>query len=123
MSAAGAPGLILPDSVTSVEPQHAGCAVVTGAHGGASVVRDGRAVRALPYVFNDAGIGRDDAGVAAREALQQVGITAATVLRVPARSGEARDRWEHGMVPRADAQPILPGVRVGERRRDAVKAA
>jgi hypothetical protein len=123
MAAAGTPRLILLDSVTSVEPQHAGCVVVTGSHGGASVVRYARAVRALLYVFNDAGIGRDEAGVAALHALGQAGIAAAAVSHMTAHIGEARDSWEHGIVSRANAGAVSLGVRVGERLRDTVRTA
>ncbi len=60
-----APRLVLLDSVTQVTPAHAGSLVVTGSHGGASVVPYARAVRAWLYVFNDAGVGKDGAGIAA----------------------------------------------------------
>jgi len=122
MVAAGTPRLVLLDSVTQVEPQHAGCIVVTGSHGGASVVRYARAVDALLYVFNDAGIGRDDAGVAALPALELAGIAAATVSHMTARIGEARDSWEHGVVSRANAQAALLGLHVGLPLRAALKA-
>ncbi len=59
--AIAAPRLVLLDSVTQVGPAHAGLLVVTGSHGGASVVRYARAVRAWLYVFNDAG-GTHEAG-------------------------------------------------------------
>jgi hypothetical protein len=123
MSATGAARLILLDSVTSVEPQHAGCVVVTGSHGGVSVVPYAQPVRALLYVFNDAGIGRDEAGVGALHVLGQAGIAAATVSHMTARIGEARDSWEHGIVSRANASAVSLGVRVGERLRDTVKTA
>ena len=71
------------DSVTQVEPRHEGCLVVTGSHGGASVVPYARAVRAWVYVFNDAGVGKDDAGIAALELLQADGIAAANVIGRP----------------------------------------
>jgi hypothetical protein len=121
MPAADAPRLVLLDSVTTVEPQHAGCVVVTGSHGGASVVPYARAVNALLYVFNDAGIGRDNAGVAALQMLEQAGIAAAAVSHMTARIGEARDSWEHGVVSRANAIAVSLGVRVGVVLRDTLK--
>jgi len=98
-----APPLVLIDSVTQVAPAHAGCLVVTGSHGGASVVKYAREVRAWLYVFNDAGIGRDQAGIAALELLQADGIAAAAVAHTSARIGEAADAWEHGIVSRLNA--------------------
>lgn len=120
---AAAPRLVLLDSVTTVGPQHAGCMVVTGSHGGASVVRYARAVEALLYVFNDAGIGKDDAGVAALAELERAGVAAAAVSHLTARIGEARDSWEHGVVSRANAQALALGVRVGQALRTSLRVA
>jgi hypothetical protein len=69
-SRAAARPLVLLDSVTQVLPAHAGALVVTGSHGGVSSGRYALAVPAWLYVFNDAGIGKDDAGVAALPLLQ-----------------------------------------------------
>lgn len=115
MTAAGTPRLVLLDSVTTVGPQHVGCVVVTGSHGGASVIRYARAVRARLYVFNDAGIGKDDAGVVALDELDAVGIAAAAVSHMTARIGEARDSWEHGVVSRANRRAQSIGVQLGRR--------
>jgi hypothetical protein len=108
-----APPLVLLDSVTQVEPRHAGCLVVTGSHGGASVVPYARAVRAWLYVFNDAGVGKDDAGVAALALLQADGIAAVTVAHVSARIGEAADSWLHGVVSHRNAAAAALGIEVG----------
>lgn len=110
-----APRLVLLDSVTQVTPAHAGCLVVTGSHGGASVVRYARAVRAWLYVFNDAGVGKDDAGIAALALLDRDGIAAATVAHTSARIGEALDAWEHGVVSRLNAAAMALGLEVGNR--------
>lgn len=120
---AAAPRLVLLDSVTSVRPEHAGCVVVTGSHGGASVVRYARAVAALIYVFNDAGIGKDEAGIGALAELERAGAAAAAVSHLTARIGEASDAWEHGVVSRANAQALALGVRVGRPLRDSLRIA
>lgn len=108
-----APPLVLLDSVTQVEPGHAGRLVVTGSHGGASVVPYSCAVRAWLYVLNDAGVGKDGAGIAALELLQAQGIAAVTVSHDSARIGEAADAWAHGVVSQANAAAVEMGVRVG----------
>lgn len=109
-----APPLVLLDSVTQVEPAHAGSLVVTGSHGGASVVPYARAVRAWLYVFNDAGVGKDGAGIAALELLAADGIAAATVAHASARIGEAADSWEHGVVSHLNAGAAALGLQVGQ---------
>lgn len=112
--------LVLLDSVTQVEPRHAGCVVATGSHGGASVVKYARAVDALLYVFNDAGIGKDDAGVAALDELDAVDIAAAAVSHRSARIGEARETWECGVVSRANQKAQGLGLMPGARLREAI---
>ena len=108
-----APRFVLLDSVTQVEPGHAGHLVVTGSHGGASVVPYARAVRAWMYVFNDAGGGKDGAGVAALDLLDADGIAAAAVAHDSARIGEALDSWEHGIVSHANSAAAALGLAVG----------
>jgi len=108
-----APGLVLLDSVTQVGPDHAGKLVVTGSHGGASVVPYARAVRAWMYVFNDAGVGKDGAGVAALDLLQADGIAAVAVAHTSARIGEALDAWEHGVISELNGAARVLGLRDG----------
>lgn len=108
-----APGMVLLDSVTQAEFGHAGQLVVTGSHGGASVVPYARAVRAWMYVFNDAGVGKDGAGIAALGLLDADGIAAAAVAHTSARIGEALDTWEHGVVSHLNEAARRLGLRAG----------
>jgi hypothetical protein len=112
--------LTLLDSVTQVGPAQAGHVIVTGSHGGASVVPYARAVRARLYVFNDAGIGKDRAGIAALDQLQADGIAACAVAHTSARIGEAEDVWAHGIVSAVNAQAAALGVGTGDLLREAV---
>ena len=111
--AIAAPVLVLLDSVTQVEFRHAAQLVVTGSHGGASVVPYARAVRAWLYVFNDAGVGKDGAGIAALDLLDADGIAAVAVAHTSARIGEALDSWEHGVVSHANCAAAALGLAVG----------
>ena len=118
-----APGLVLLDSVTQVEFGHAGQLVVTGSHGGASVVPYARAVRAWMYVFNDAGVGKDGAGIAALELLAADGIAAVAVAHTSARIGEALDTWQHGVVSHLNAAATVLGIRTGALLREQLRCA
>ena len=60
-----APGVLLVDSITQLEPGDAGAVAVSGSHGGVSSAQYALAVPLRLAVFNDAGIGKDEAGVAA----------------------------------------------------------
>lgn len=108
-----APLPVLLDSVTQVEAAHAGRIVVTGSHGGRSVAAYAREVRAWLYVFNDAGVGKDGAGIAALDLLQAEGIAALTVAHSSARIGEALDSWECGVVSHLNPAAAALGLRAG----------
>jgi hypothetical protein len=112
--------LALLDSVTETTAAHADAVVVTGSHGGVSVVRDARAAPARLFVFNDAGIGKDRAGIAALDALDADGIAAASVAHDSARIGEARDTWAHGRLSAVNAAAARLGLRVGTPLREAL---
>jgi hypothetical protein len=95
--------VVLLDSITEVAPRHTGLCVVTGSHGGVSAARYAAAVAARLYVFNDAGIGKDGAGVAALALLDAQGIAAAAVAHTSARIGDAHDTWGAGVVSAVNA--------------------
>ena len=104
---------VLIDSITEVKPEHAGRIVVTGSHGGRSVAVYAARVRAGLYVFNDAGVGRDRAGIAALDLLDNEGIAAVTVEHTSARIGEAADTLQRGVVSYLNQAAKELGVRKG----------
>lgn len=119
MPIAAAPVVLL-DSVTQTGPLHEGSIVVTGSHGGASVVPYARTVPARLYVFNDAGVGKDGAGIAALAMLDADGIAAAAVAHTSARIGEAADTLAHGIVSHLNEAARRLGLRVGVALREQV---
>ena len=111
----------LRDSVTEVVAADTGCVVVTGSHGGRSAAVYARRIPARLYVFNDAGIGKDEAGVAALPLLAGDGIAAVTVAHASARIGDACDSWESGVISRVNQTAADTGLIAGELLRDAVQ--
>jgi NCAIR mutase (PurE)-related protein len=103
------------DSITQLSEQDAGCVAVSGSHGGISSARYALAARPLLSVFNDAGVGRDAAGIAALDFLQQHGLAACTVAHTSACIGLARSSYEDGMVSHVNPLATALGLRVGER--------
>ncbi len=88
-------------------PEHVGAIVVTGSHGGLLGGKPETALKydALAALFNDAGIGIDEAGTTRLAALDARGIAAATVAADSARIGDARSTYEDGI--------LIPRQRVG----------
>lgn len=113
MSVASAP-VICADTVTRLDERHAGVVLVTGSHGGLIAARYAAAARVRAVIFNDAGCGLDDAGIAGLGALDRLGIPAAAVSHQTARIADAGDSLAHGIVSHANAaartQGVLPGV-------------
>ena len=110
------------DSASLVLAEHRDAIVVTGSHGG---LLGGKPETALKYgvlgaLYNDAGIGKDEAGVSRLPALDARGIAAATVSAASARIGDARSTYEDGIVSRVNARAAALGLREGISARDFV---
>lgn len=99
------------DSITELAAQDAGCIAVSGSHGGLSSARYALAVRPALTVFNDAGIGKDAAGIAALAFLQQHGLAACTVAHTSACIGQAQSTYAQGVVSHANALAKRLGIR------------
>ncbi len=108
------PELRVVDSITQLGPQDEGCIAVSGSHGGLSSARYALAARPLLSVFNDAGVGKDNAGLAALEFLQSRGLAACTVAHTSARIGEAQSTLDDGVVNHANELARSLGVRAGQ---------
>mgnify|MGYP000063511775 FL=1 len=109
------------DSITELGPQDAGCLAVSGSHGGISSARYALAARPLLSVFNDAGVGKDQAGLAALPFLQDHGLAACTVSHASARIGEANSTLADGIISQANPLALALGARAGERCLDLVR--
>jgi len=104
---------LLLDSITKIEPRDAGAMVIAASHGGSSSCEFALAVPLKLVVFNDAGVGKDDAGIVALAMLQARGVAAATVSHQSARIGDARDMWENGVISHVNDAALAMGLHVG----------
>lgn len=120
---AGAPArLHLLDSITAIDEHCADGVIVAGSHGGLSstgfVLR--APIRPRAVFFNDAGVGRDDAGIVALALLDEIGVPCGCYAHDSARIGEARDGYERGIVTHLNARARAVGLAPGLSVRDAV---
>ncbi len=108
------------DSITQAGPEDAACVVITGSHGGRSSGEFALLQPLKCVIFNDAGIGRDEAGVAALAHLQEQAQAraAATVAHTSGRIGDAQDMWRHGVLSRVNAAAFALGARPGRALKD-----
>jgi hypothetical protein len=123
VATAGRRRILLLDSAALVAPGDAGHLIVTGSHGGLVGGDPAMALRTDGYaaVFNDAGIGADEAGVTRLPALDARGIAAFTVSAASARIGDARSGYEDGTVSRVNETAKRWGARPGERARTVLE--
>ena len=108
--------IVLMDSIAAILPQHQGAIVVCGSHGGHSAGEYALKVKLRAVLFNDAGIGKDQAGVVALAMLQAVAVPACAIAHESGRIGDASDMWQNGMLsrvnPAAQALGAHPGMTV-----------
>ena len=108
--------IILIDSASLVLPQDMGQIVVAASHGAliGGSPRLALQVDAFAAVFNDAGVGVDQAGIGRLAALDTRGIAALTVASQSARIGDALSTYEDGTISHANGRAVALGARVGD---------
>jgi len=108
--------LVLLNSISDLRDDARGCWVVTGSHGGTSaaafVLRC--AQRPALVCFNDAGVGKGGAGIAALAMLQAEGVAALAYSHESACIGSADDGWANGVVSALNPLAQEQGVRIGQ---------
>jgi hypothetical protein len=115
--AASAGEVLLADSVTEVRPEDAGRIVVSASHAGRSAVAYAVPIAIKACFFNDAGIGKDSAGVAGLELL---GCPAAAYSHSSARIGDAADGWANGVLSAINQPAASAGLSIGQTVQQAV---
>jgi hypothetical protein len=97
------PEILLCDSVTKLQDADAGCLLVTGSHGGFYTANLAARGGLKAAIFNDAGVGKDRAGIAGLIYLEKLDMAAVAVAHDSARIGDAKDMWERGVISHVNA--------------------
>ncbi len=117
----GACNVVLMDSISFVEAADAGHIVVSASHGGVSSAEYASRHRLRAAFFNDAGVGKDGAGIAALALLERLQVPAGAVSHLSARIGDAEDMWSNGVLSHVNFAARSQGLEPGEGLRDAVE--
>ncbi len=114
--------LVLLDSIAHIGAPCAGQVVVSGSHGGGSAAGFVLEQPAPPHAvfFNDAGVGKDGAGMVALSLLEPRGVACAVYSHLSARIGDAADGRDHGVITHLNAAAGAEGLAVGMAVRDAL---
>jgi hypothetical protein len=116
----GSVEIVLLDDVAMLRSEDTGRIVITGAHGGVPSALHALPVHASLYVFNDAGIGKDGAGLSALRLLNDAGTPALAVRHDSARIGEAEDALANGIIAQCNRAAHALGLRPGQTMIDAL---
>jgi hypothetical protein len=112
--------VVAAESVTRLDDV-AGKVLVAGSHGGIIAAYFGARAGAHALVLNDAGLGKDRAGIAGLVYLEAIGMAAAAVDCMSARIGDGADMLARGVISHANVFAALCGVVAGQSCRDAAE--
>lgn len=111
--------IVLADTATKLGPAAGGAVIVTGSHGGRYAAYLTLKAHPRAVIHNDAGVGKDAAGIAVIGIGQALGIAAATASHASCRIGDATDMMARGVVSHANTLAAALGVVPGMACRDA----
>jgi len=112
--------VVLMDSIAAISKEDEGAIVVSASHGGKAAGEVAGRVPLGVVFFNDAGVGKNNAGIFALTMLEEKGIAAGTVSHVSARIGDPFDMWENGIISHLNHKALSKGFKIGERIQDAI---
>jgi hypothetical protein len=95
--------------------------LVAGSHGGIVAACLGASAGAHALILNDAGLGKDRAGIAGLAWLEAIGMAAAAVDCMSARIGDGADMLARGIISHANIYAALCGVAAGQSCDEAAK--
>ncbi|MZR31677.1 hypothetical protein [Sneathiella litorea] len=113
---------ILLDSITDADASYRGEIVVSGSHGGMYPAALASAAGLRAVLFNDAGIGLEQAGVAGVLALAEIGMAGAAIDCHSCLIGSAQDALDRGIITVVNSVAAACGVETGMSVRKAIQA-
>jgi len=111
--------IVVMDSIAHVNDNNEGDVIVCGSHGGRSAAEQAAKFKPKGLILNDAGKGKDDAGIKGLENLDRAGIMGATVDTYSARIGDGLDSYNSGIISVVNEGARRAGVEVGLSGREA----
>jgi hypothetical protein len=111
--------IVLADTATKLGATARGAVIVTGSHGGRYAAHLTLKAHPRAVIHNDAGIGKDEAGIAVIAMAEALGVAAATASHTSCRIGDAADMMARGVISRANVPAAMLGVVPGMACREA----
>lgn len=114
-------GIVLADTATKLGAHAEGGVIVTGSHGGSYAAYLTLKAHPRAVIHNDAGIGKDDAGIAVLALAQAIDVAAATTSHTSCRIGDAADMIARGRISHANGPAAALGLAPGMACREAAE--
>lgn len=112
--------IVCTDSIAYALPEDKNRNVLcTAGHTGRSVIGYFRDFRPWAFICSDGGVGKNDSGLSALEAVEPDGIVGCSVSAQSARMGDGQSTYFDGVISAANKHAIAKGVRVGQSAREA----
>jgi uncharacterized protein YunC (DUF1805 family) len=109
------------DSITFLNENNAGDIVVCGSHGGLSAGEYAQKRRVKAVFFNDAGIGKNNAGVKSLDSLSDAGILACTVDCMSAEIFNGQDILDNGIITVCNQLAMSRNINIKMTVKEALK--
>jgi hypothetical protein len=105
-------------SCSFVRDEHRSHVIVSGSYGGRYNAFNAAKWGVRGVIMNDAGIGKDNAGIVGLGYLDQIGLAAATADAQTCHIGDGDHMLEHGIISHVNASAAALGCSVGQGVRD-----
>jgi len=109
------------DSITFLNENNAGDIVVCGSHGGVSAGEYAQKRHLKAVFFNDAGIGKNNAGIKSLESLSDAGILACTVDCMSAEIFNGQDILDNGIITVCNQLAKTKNIKEKMKVKEAIK--
>ena len=115
-------GLILLDSLGDLQPDNASPILVCGSHCGdnGTFARKLKNCQVKAVFLNNAGIGKNEAGISGLSYYEAESILACAVDNYSAEIGVARDTWECGIISHTNTLAEEAGIQIGDSVQKAI---
>ncbi|MDO8951387.1 MAG: hypothetical protein Q7U86_02120 [Draconibacterium sp.] len=115
-------GIVLLDSLGDLQPGNTNPILVCGSHcgGNRDLARHVKNCHVKAVFLNNAGVGKNQAGIRGLIHYQAEGVLACAVDHNSAEIGISRDTWESGTISHANPQAEEAGIQIGDSVKEAV---
>lgn len=115
-------GIVLLDSLGDLQPDNTSPILVCGSHcgGNRDLARQVKSCNIKAVFLNNAGVGKNQAGIKGLTHYQAENILACAVGHNSAEIGIAQDTWENGIISHMSSQAEDVGIKIGDSVKEAV---